>query len=147
MRSKPERVDAYTDAAGAIHGYVIRWKFEDGGKYTPQVTFARHADGRELWCVGVTMPAPRPLLGLRELAERPAAQVLVVEGERTRAEIAGQLTSFCVVTWAGGSNAVTKTDWAPLRGRRVTIHADKDGAGFRAGHLIARLIHGAVAQV
>ncbi|MFW6074560.1 MAG: hypothetical protein ACOC9Y_03135, partial [Chloroflexota bacterium] len=66
--------------------------------------------------------------------ERP---VLVVEGEKCADAAARVLAGeWIVTTWAGGSKAVTKTDWSPLADRDVTIWPDADEPGLRAAREI-----------
>ncbi|MEO7916293.1 MAG: CHC2 zinc finger domain-containing protein, partial [Dokdonella sp.] len=78
------RADPYRDAAGRLMGYVLRVEFEDGVKITPCVTWCIGRDGTARWCVR-PFQSPRPLCGLDELAARPDAPVLVVEGEKCKA--------------------------------------------------------------
>lgn len=127
-RFKPSRVDAYRDAAGRLLGYVLRCDFEDGKKITPQVTWCVGPDGETRWCLEF-FPSPRPLQGLDALAARPAAPVLVVEGEKCRAAGADALTPYVVLTWPGGSKGIGHVDWSPLEGRDVVLWPDADQAG------------------
>lgn len=53
------------------------------------------------------------------------------------ANAASQLfTNFVVISWAGGSGAVFKTNWTPLYGKDVLIWPDNDKAGFKAADQI-----------
>lgn len=84
-------------------------------------------------------PAPRPLYNLDQLAARPDASVLIVEGEKT-ADAAGELfPEHVVTTWQGGSQATGKADWSTLAGRDVTIWPDADDPGVKASEAVARL--------
>lgn len=98
-------------------------------------------DGAQ-WRLGQAFEDDRPLYNLPDLAKRPEAPVLVVEGEKCA--VAGQkaLPDYVVVTWAGGSKAITKTDWSPLEKRDVTIWPDADGPGIGAAQSIqSRIPH------
>ena len=135
-RLKPTRVDPYHDADGALLGYVLRADIVDRetgrtAKWTPQVTWCVGPDGKRQWCLQ-HFPQPRPLLGLPDLAARPLAPVLIVEGEKCRAAGAGAWPQYAVVTWPGGSNGVSKADWSPLEGRDVVLWPDADDAGDKA---------------
>lgn len=135
-RMKPVRVDAYRNAEGQLLGYVLRCEFldRDSGKlkkWTPQVTWCVGPDGQQQWCL-VKFPTPRPLCGLDALAAKPAAPVLIPEGEKCRAAGAGAWAGYAVVTWAGGGNAVDKSDWSALEGRDVVLWPDADAAGRKA---------------
>ncbi len=145
QHGEPSRVWFYCAADGAFAVAAARYDFAkaDG---SPDKDVLPWCHGRRVWtdrngqprditgwhCKAP--PAPRPLYGLDRLAARPAAPVLVCEGEKT-ADAAGLLFPDLVcVTSQGGSKAPGKADWTPLRGRRVTIWPDHDepGAGYAA---------------
>lgn len=134
-RMKPVRADAYRDAEGRLLGYVLRCEFVDKAgklrKWTPQVTWCVGPDGQQQWCL-VKFPTPRPLCGLDTLAAKPDAPVLIPEGEKCRAAGAGAWAGYAALTWAGGGNAVGKSDWSPLAGRDVVLWPDADPAGRKA---------------
>jgi hypothetical protein len=122
---------AYRNAAGELLGYVLRIEFERDGrrrKIAPQITFCAGPGGKHRWCI-VPFPEPRPLYRLDDLAGRPAAPVLVVEGEKTCEASRILLPGFVVVTWPGGSKAIGRTDWSPLAGRDVLLLPDADQPG------------------
>ena len=81
----------------------------------------------------------RPLYGLDELAKRPDAPVLVVEGEKTAEAAKLQFPDQVVITWMSGAGSVSRADLAPLAGRTLTIWPDNDIAGRKAGRLFAAL--------
>jgi len=135
-RMKPTRVDAYRDAEGRLLGYVLRCEFVEQSsqklkKWTPQVTWCVGPDGQQRWCL-VKFPTPRPLCGLDALAAKPDAPVLIPEGEKCRAAGAGAWAGYAALTWAGGGNAVGKSDWSPVAGRDVVLWPDADPAGRKA---------------
>ena len=99
-RFKPTRADAYRNAKGELLGYVLRCEFEDG-KVTPTVTWCIGPDGAMQWAIQ-PFPRPRPLYGLDDLALRPDAPVLLVEGEKCRAAGAGALPMYVAASWPGG---------------------------------------------
>lgn len=133
-RFRPARADAYRNAEGRLLGYVLRCEFSDG-KITPAVTWCIGPDGAMQWCIQ-PFPTPRPLCGLDELALRPDAPVLLVEGEKCRAAGAGALPMYVSVAWPGGSNGMSYVDWSPLTGRDVVLWPDADEPGRNAmlGH-------------
>jgi DNA primase len=133
---KPNRVDEYRDADGLLLGYVLRADIterETGKvkKWTPTVTWCVGPDGKRQWCLQ-HFPEPRPLCGLPDLAAKPSAPVLVVEGEKCRAAGAGAWPQYAVVCWPGGSNGLAKVDWSPLAGRDVVLWPDADAPGCKA---------------
>lgn len=129
-RFKPTRADAYLDADGRLLGYVLRCEFEDG-KITPTVTWCVGPDGAQQWCVQ-HFPRPRPLFGLDDLAARPDAPVILVEGEKCRAACAGALPMYVAVSWPGGGKGVPYVHWGPLRGRNIVLWPDADEPGRQA---------------
>lgn len=136
---RPSAVYPYRNAAGALIGYVLRQDLGDGKKLTPAVLWASGPHG-EGWCLG-SMPSPRPIYRLQALTERPGAQVLIVEGEKCADAAATALPELIPVSWCGGGKAAQKTDWAPLKDRRVVIWPDNDAAGLITGAVLAGLVH------
>ncbi|HCZ47552.1 MAG TPA: DNA primase [Gammaproteobacteria bacterium] len=139
-RLRPVRLDAYRDSAGRLLGYVARAEIRDRDtgatkKWTPMITWCVSRGGEQQWCLQA-FAAPRPLLGLDDLAAKPAAPVLVVEGESCRAAGAGAWPQYAVVCWPGGTHGIGKVDWRPLAGRDVVLWPDADEPGLRAmlGH-------------
>jgi len=119
---------AYRDAEGRLLGYIFKFIDSQGGKVTIPLTWCRAADGSapEKWS-WVSFPKPnRPLYGLDELARRPDAAVLVVEGEKCKDAAQAELPELVVIAWPGGCNAEDKVDWSPLAGRKVMTWADCD---------------------
>lgn len=127
---RPSRADAYRDAAGRVLGYVMRVEFDDK-KVTPQVTWCVGPDGDQRWCVW-PFPPPRPLCGLDELAARPSAPVLVVEGEKCRSVGAAVLPPYVTICWPGGSKGIKHVDWSPVEGRDLVLWPDADPPGWAA---------------
>jgi DNA primase len=64
--------------------------------------------------------------------------VVVVEGEKTADAAERVFTDCCVVSWSGGCKAIDKTDWSPLRGRKVQLVPDADEPGKKAMIGLAR---------
>ncbi len=135
-RLRLQRLDAYRDAEGRLIGYVARAEILDrdtgqAKKWTPQITWCVSPSGSRQWCLQ-SFPEPRPLLGLDDLAAKPEAPVLIVEGEKCRAAGAGAWPQYAVVSWPGGTNGVRKVDWTPLAGRDVVLWPDADEVGIKA---------------
>jgi len=83
----------------------------------------------------------RPLLLSHQLHTRPDAGVLIVEGEKTYDAACRLFPSSIVCTWSGGSSAITKSNWAALKDRRIAIWPDNDGPGRKAADKIANTLH------
>ena len=133
---KPSRVWEYRDGAGALLFAVARFDLPDRKKEV--LPYSCGPDGWK-W---KAPPDPRPLYGLPDLAARPDAPVLIVEGEKAAEEAAGLFPERVAVTWQGGSNAVGKADWSALAGRRVVIWPDADAPGRKAAEAVRRALAG-----
>lgn len=128
-------VYSYRSAGGELKGVVCRWDFPNGKEIVPAVP---NGSGWK-W---VAMDTPRPLYRLNRLVE-DTRQVLVVEGEKC-ADAAAALMPVAVTTWSGGSKAWSRTDWTPLRSRKVVLWPDNDKPGREAMQAIGRKIEGEV---
>ncbi len=146
---KPDHRYEYRDAAGRLCFIHDRFEPKKDGerKQFAPLSLWRAPDGGLVWHYKAPT-APRPLLGLPELAAQPDAQVLIVEGEKAL-QAAQRLAPECVcVTWAGGAQAVEKADWRPLAGRAVWLWPDADEPGAKAMKSIAAaLVEADVASV
>ena len=132
---KPSHLWPYFNAEGSLVGYAARWDLPSGKQFRP-LTLSKTGRWRQKG-----IPTPRPLYNLSELSERPQDQILVVEGEKTCDAAGDLLPSFVSVTSAGGAMAPHLTDWAPLKGRSVTIWPDNDPDGFAYAENVAKLAH------
>jgi predicted P-loop ATPase len=130
--------DRRLGAPSAVYRYgnafwVARWDTPDGKSFRPYTW----RGGR--W-VAKGYPDPKPLYYAPESAARNDCSVLVVEGEKC-AELAAQtLLRYQVVTWAGGAQAVRKSDWSVLADRDVLIWPDADEPGKKAAAELAALL-------
>lgn len=122
----------YLDSQGRLLGYVVRGDRTDGTK-----AWVKPAVWTEAGWKCQAFPTPRPLYGLAELAARPDATVLIVEGEKTTCAARELFEDYVCITWPGGASAVKHADWRPLKGRRVTIWPDADAPGINAAQAIA----------
>lgn len=128
----------YRDAAGRRLFYVARYEWEevgDGGKAkirkaTPAVTWGHGEDGRHRWRAKGN--GQNILYGLEQLAARPDAPVLVVEGEKTACAARLLFPDWVVLAWKGGAGNARNIDTTPLTGRDVVLWPDADQAGDEA---------------
>lgn len=130
----PSMAWEYRNAGGELLGLVYRFDKPEGGKEVLPLTFCACGDRREWrW---QAFPEPRPLYGLELLGEH--RHVIVVEGEKAT-DAARRLLGnrLPVLTWPGGSNAVAKADWSPMKGRNVAVWPDNDLPGFKAALAVA----------
>lgn len=127
----PVAIWTYRNAAGDLLGYVARYEPNGDKKQIAPWTYARDAKGAGKWGMG-QWPEPRSMYNLDDLAARPDAPVLLVEGEKS-ADAARAITpQYVVMTWPGGAQAWHKVDWSPLKGRSVLLWPDCDKPGVDA---------------
>lgn len=134
---KPSAVWVYRDAEGQPLLYVCRFDPPDQRKQICPLTW--WPDGWH-W---KSVPEPRPLYRLDDLAARLDAVVLVCEGEKA-ADAAAQLFPDAPTTTAmNGAQSPDKADWSPLHGRHVLIWPDNDEPGQRYAKRVAGLARAA----
>jgi putative DNA primase/helicase len=122
----------YRTPEGKPLGYVLRFDFADGSKQTLPYIFATDGNRSEWRFQGFS--DPRPLYGIHTAIQYPEADILLLEGEKCAkfAQSFFEPAKTVVLSWLGGSNGVHKSDWTPLKGRRVTMWADNDASGLSA---------------
>jgi hypothetical protein len=107
----------YHDEEGRLIACVYRYDPPGGKQFRPWDVLNRK----------VKAPEPRPLYN------RPGIKatdlVVLVEGEKSAQALID--AGICATTAMNGAQApVEKTDWSPLKGKRVVIWPDKDGPGW-----------------
>jgi uncharacterized protein (DUF927 family) len=129
----------YTDAEGQLLQLIMRLGGSDDSKksFMPS-TYVQYADGGMGW-KSAALPAPRPLYNLHDLALRPDALVLIVEGEKCADAAKDAFPDAVVMTWPGGSNAVKSVDLPPLQGRKLFLLPDHDEPGTKAMDMFMQL--------
>jgi hypothetical protein len=139
----------YRGSDGGLLGYVLRWDARDGHRkeFSP-ATYWRDGGGKASWQLK-TWPGKRPLFGLDQLAARPDAIVLLVEGEKKvcAVELGPLADAFTWakhpvigISWPGGSNAVKHADFSPLAGRDVIVLPDNDQPGETAADALVDVL-------
>lgn len=116
----PSETYRYTDATGKLIAEIERYDWTKDGER--KKTFRPWDVAQRKY----THPETRPLYNLPNIASAP--EIIVVEGEKAADALIAQ--NIDATTAMGGSNApLEKTDWSPLRGRKVVIWPDNDEAG------------------
>ena len=123
---RPDFVFDYRDQRGRLLHHVIRCNFT-GRKFVTCVSWCQ-GNGFEGWTL-VSPPAPRSLYRMENLAARPGAVVVLVEGEKTCDAAQQLLPHMVALSWLGGGQAYKLTDWSVLAGRTVVCIPDADTAG------------------
>ncbi|QBF81963.1 DUF927 domain-containing protein [Shewanella maritima] len=73
------------------------------------------------------LPIGRPLYRLNRIKTHSTA--VICEGEKAADAATGLFPDSFVTCWAGGSKAISKTDFTPLKGKQVIFWPDNDQAG------------------
>jgi len=118
----------YRDRRGTLHGYTCRIEPEPGKKEIIPVCWMVNTDTGEAQLRQKSLPEPRLLYGTELLDQHPKSNVILVEGEKA-ADAARRLTAdlpVIVLSWPGGSKAVSKADWSLLAGRKIVGWPDTD---------------------
>jgi hypothetical protein len=123
----------YQSPAGELLQINNRFDTGEGQKQVLPLTYC--SDGSRRAWRWQALPEPRPLYGLNLIGKED--HVLVVEGEKTTDAARRLLKKIPVLTWPGGSNAVSKADWSPLAGKTVAIWPDADAPGIKAAIAVA----------
>lgn len=119
----------YNNSNGDLLGICARYEV-NGEKEIRMWTYASRGDEAAKWECG-HFNFPRPIFNLDKIAKQDLP-VLIVEGEKC-AEAASQLIpQYVTTTWTGGANSIPKTDFSPLRGKKVILMPDNDEAGREA---------------
>jgi len=124
---RPSKIYSYYGPEGR-YGWVCRYETPEGKEIRP-ISFAYDplGENRHEWR-WQHMAEPRPLYNLLRLTETPCTFAIVVEGEKA-ADALGEVV-WPVTTWSGGGPSWSKTDWTPLKGKRVILWPDNDKPGF-----------------
>lgn len=142
QHGEPSHVFTYRDSVGQILFYVRR--YTNGPKALP-LAYCEAPDGTRQWRAKWPT-SPRSLYRLEQLAMRPDAPVLVVEGEKTADTAQRLFPTHVVVTTPGGAKAAHLADFEPLKGRTVTLWPDHDREGEEYARNAKRLAEEAEAR-
>lgn len=97
-------------------------------------------NGREKWGYK-SFPSPRPLYGHVAATLSPGKIIIIVEGMKCAEKLSDMVgDKYTIITWQGGSNAISKSDWSPVAGARVLIWPDNDDPGFKAATKIVSIL-------
>ena len=132
-------VYAYKNIKNELCGYVVRIKdIANDTKVTLPVVYTENSHGIKSWR-SKGLGDDRCLYN-EHLFKDSHKPVLIVEGEKTADAAHSLYPEFDVVTWSGGANGFTKSNWNVLEGKQVTIWPDNDKAGIDAAHKIQTLL-------
>lgn len=138
----------YYNEKRQLVGYICRWNISEADgirKEIRPVCYCDLSDGKKAWCMA-GVPEPRPLYRLPEIIDNPNALIIIHEGEKCAD--AGQLLfpDAISTTPMHGAKSPHKTDWSPIKGRKVLIVTDADEAGETFGDAVFALCRQAAAE-
>ena len=117
----------YHDEDGKLIANVYRYDPPTGKQFRPWDVLSRKTKA----------PNPRPLFNRPGI--KISDDVILVEGEKCAEALIAQ--GLCATTAMNGAKApVDKTDWSPLKGKRVLIWPDKDGPGWQYAMSASKVI-------
>jgi integrase len=134
----PSETYVYLAADGRVSGYVMRFDLPGGKEFRP-LTFCQHSSGGLNEWRWTTWQKPRPLFNLDKLHQRPAAPVLITEGEKASRAAEKLAPGYVCITSPGGSKSALQADWTPLNGRHVVVWPDNDDPGRQYAATVAKL--------
>lgn len=130
---------------GAMAALIARYEAPDEKKpgqikkWICPYTFWRNADGTHVWA-RKGMEGLQPLYNLPDLIERQNAMVILSEGEKCADAVKVAFPGCVSITWAGGTNALKKSDFSFLKGRNVVISPDHDDPGRAAATALIAIL-------
>lgn len=142
LLGKPSACYQYNDALGRTVCLIYRFDPRGQDKTIRPLTYRRTAEGNTRW-EWLGLDDARPLYNLYELAQRPEAPVLIVEGEKAADAAKRLCPEFVAVTTMNGAKSPDKTDLTPLHGRSVLIWPDHDEVGVSYARQIRSLLKAA----
>lgn len=108
----------YLDDDGKLIANVYRYDPPGGKQFRPWDVTNRKTQA----------PDPRPLYNQPGI--KASHDVVLVEGEKSAQALID--AGVCATTAMNGAKApIEKTDWSPLKGKRVLVWPDKDGPGWQ----------------
>lgn len=132
----------YRSQQGELMGYVARYVHkETGAKETLPITYCKNVNGTAQWRMK-GFGDPRPLYNAPALMNFPDKPVLVVEGEKTANAAMTLFPTHVVITWMGGVNGISKSDWSLLSNREVVLWPDNDAPGKEAMEKLQNQLQG-----
>lgn len=83
------------------------------------------------WFPGHPIKENRPLMDLHIIIEDKIKPILLVEGEKCYSAAINLLSDYYITTtWSGGTGGIAKTDFTPIKNRKVYYWYDHDNPGY-----------------
>lgn len=132
----------YVDIDGRLCFYTRLYRPDPDNPKKKEVIPLSWRDGKwvgKMWPCGLPPFDIRRAFSVSQLPANAHKPIVIVEGEPCATALNRALMNWPVISWAGGTNAVYKTDWAQLLKhpqRRVVIWPDNDDVGVKAAYTI-----------
>lgn len=120
----------YRTISGDPSFYVCRWDLEGGKKDIRPISCW---NGEWVW----KQPGMGRTLYNAHKLKTTTEWVIVVEGEKCADYLSERISDIPVLTWCGGANAISKSNWKLLNGMNLILWPDSDEAGEIAMEEIA----------
>jgi len=135
---EPTATWEYRDLEDRLVGWVCRFDPEKDKKMVLPMCLT--TDGQRFRWNFKAFDKPRPLYNGENLAKKPDATVIVVEGEKCVDALQAKVPKAVVISWPGGAKAMPHAQLEALKGRNVILWPDNDEPGFDAINYIADLL-------
>lgn len=140
--TNPSKHWEYRNAEEQLMFVVARYDLHDGKDIRP--FSVQEVNGNLVWKQGLGKLHPLPLYNLSAVLANPNLPVLIVEGEKAcdaAQNIPEIVEQFIPVAYQGGAKTWKKTDWMPLKGRRIFLWPDNDDAGREQFYELAKMLN------
>lgn len=123
---EPSATWCYYNPDGSIHGYAVRFDFDNGEKMV--LPFSYQNDGTTKKWMYKGFEKPRLMYNAHLINDNPEASIVIVEGEKT-ADAGQKLikpNAVVFTTWMGGAHGVDNVDFSILKNRKIILIPDHD---------------------
>lgn len=135
-KTNPNDVYPYLTPEGELAFFVAR--YDKGPKKKDLIPF-RPSEIEGIY-IKKMIEGPRPIFNIHLWTKDPKPLV-IVEGEKAANALNQKSKKYLAVTWAGGAQAIFKTDWRPLTDiSEIILWPDADEAGQRAMQELAEVL-------
>jgi len=129
----PSNIWEYLDQDGNLLMKILRFDNAKGGASAKEIRpltycYSNHDKSKREWR-WQQPKSKRPLYGLDLLTTNADKTLLITEGEKAADAARLLLPEMICLTWPGGSQAISKADFEPIRGSKVILWPDNDNAG------------------
>lgn len=134
---KPVSKWEWINSDGSISYYTARYIDENGKKQVLPISYILNSGtGNGEW--SFKLKDDRIPMNLNKWLSSDDNLVVICEGEKTSDAV--ESIGYQSTCWAGGTNAINKTDWSYLKGKDVIYSHDNDEPGEKARKEITEIL-------